>query len=80
MTDSKPRYVTVRRTHAGNWCIEADHPGVPVPQVHALEGVAFRPSYRTLAALREALSAAGYSIQESAGQRHVTRRGDFVAA
>lgn len=55
------RYVTLRHsTSSGNWCIEAPHPTVNVPQPHFIEGL--RLTYPTLSTAVRAINGAGYAI------------------
>ena len=79
MTDSNPRYVTLRHANSGRWCIEAPHPQYGMPQSYFLPGTRL-PYYRTLAAAVGDIERAGYTIIKRAEGRVVYRDGKPVQA
>jgi hypothetical protein len=74
------RYVTLRHSISGNWCIEAPHPVANIPQPHFLAGL--RMSYATLRAAVKALNEAGYTVvpNKKEGLRYIYLNGKPLTA
>jgi hypothetical protein len=74
------RYVTLRHSQSGNWCVEAPHPTAGVPQPHYLPGV--RMTYATLRAATKGLNEAGFVVVKNTkdGKHYIYSGGRPLAA